>query len=89
MIDINDVFEKLKKHSEDNLGEAYSNEAVLKAETKLGITFPESYRKFLLEVGYAEIFGDEIYSIYDIADGVDCLGIVQQNKNKKHFNINL
>jgi hypothetical protein len=42
---------------------------VLKAENALGIKFPPTYRKFLLDFGCGDIFGNEIYGI--IQDNFD------------------
>lgn len=80
MITIDEALDLLREHSADNLGEGESEEAIARAEAKLGIRFPDSYRRFLREVGYAEVYGDEIYSTYDdVPDDMPCLGIVQQN----------
>ena len=60
MITIDKALDLLREHSADNLGEGESEENVAKAEAKLGIRFPDSYRHFLRKVGYAEVYGDEI-----------------------------
>ena len=73
------MFELLRKHSADNIGKGTPEDEVAKVEEKLGVRFPSSYRRFLLEIGYAEVYGDEVYSIYDEPDDMACLGIVQQN----------
>jgi hypothetical protein len=78
------VVELLKEHSIDNLGTGNSEDRIVQLEEILGIQIPTEYRDFLKEVGYAEIFGDEIYSIYDDYD-TPCLGIYQQNKNNKEL----
>lgn len=41
-----------------------SNEAILFAETRLGLTFPEPYKWWLKNYGGGEVGGSEIYSIY-------------------------
>ena len=79
VISIAEALRLLKEHSADNLGCGNPEKIVAAAEERLGIRFPDSYRRFLLEVGYAEVFGDEIFSIYDQPDDVPCLGVVQQN----------
>jgi hypothetical protein len=38
---------------------------VLKAESALGLKFPPTYRKFLLEYGCGNIFGMEFYGVVD------------------------
>lgn len=40
-------------------------ELVLKAEAALGVKFPPTYRRFLLEFGCGDIGGEEIYGIID------------------------
>lgn len=40
-------------------------ELVQKAETALGIKFPPTYRRFLLELGCGDIGGEEFYGIID------------------------
>lgn len=40
-------------------------ELVQKAEAALGIKFPPSYRRFLLELGCGDIGGEEFYGIID------------------------
>ena len=77
-----DVLELIKKHSEDNIGEGTSEVKIEKLEEKLNIQLPKEYRNFLKKIGYAEIFGDEIYSIYGNED-VPCLGIYYQNRNNE------
>lgn len=80
-----DVLELLKKHSENNIGEGTSESKIERLEEKLNIQLPKEYRNFLKEIGYAEIFGDEIYSINENED-VPCGGIYYQNKNNEDLN---
>ncbi|MEM8527574.1 MAG: SMI1/KNR4 family protein [Bacteroidota bacterium] len=72
----------LKIHSIDNLGTGTSEDELLKLEEKLNIVIPNEYRIFLKEIGYAEIYGDEIYSVYGSED-IPYLGIYYQNKENK------
>lgn len=78
------ALEILKNHSIDNIGEGTTEDKIVELEEKLNIQIPIEYRKFLREIGYAEIFGDEIYSIYDL-DDTPCLGIYFQNRNSKEL----
>ena len=77
-MEIGDALELLKAHTGENISDGEPESSIADAEAKLGIKFPSSYRLFLEKLGYAEIHGDEIYSIYE-DDDASCLGIVQQN----------
>lgn len=79
MATIDEALQLLRDHSGDAVGDGESEESIAKAEAALGIKFPSSYRRFLQDLGYAEMFGDEIYSIYEEPVDSACLGIVQQN----------
>ena len=74
--------ELVKIHSADNLGSGTSEEEILELERILEIQIPVEYRRFLKEIGYAEIYGDEIYSIYDL-NNIANSGIYHQNKDSK------
>src|SRR5690606_14537246 len=52
-------------------------------ESSLGIKLPEQYREYLLEIGYAEIFGDEIASIYSVPDELPCGGLHWINQSNE------
>lgn len=73
----------LKEHSSDNLGIGVSEEQINQLEESLGIQLPQEYKNFLVEIGYAEIYGDEIYSIYEIPDTLACKGIHWTNAHNE------
>lgn len=79
------MFERLIEHSTDNLGEGIDESLILKLEKSLGIKLPVQYRRFLVEIGYAEIFGDEIYSIYEVPDLIPCNGLHWMNANNDNL----
>ena len=79
MATIDEALRLLRDHSGEAIGEGEPAESIAKAEAALGINFPSSYRRFLQDLGYAEVFGEEIYSIYEEPIDSVCLGIVQQN----------
>lgn len=74
-------FERLKKHSKENLANGTDLSKIEKLEKIWGINLPQEFRKFLLDIGYAEIFGEEIYSIYEIPDQIPCNGLFWMNKD--------
>ncbi|WP_282125539.1 SMI1/KNR4 family protein [Marinifilum flexuosum] len=73
----------LKEHSSDNLGIGVSEEQINQLEESLDIQLPQEYKDFLVEIGYAEIYGDEIYSIYEIPDTETCKGIHWTNTHNE------
>lgn len=79
------AFNKLIEHSVDNLGEGTDILEIEKLEKLWNVNFPEQFRVFLLEIGYAEIYGDEIYSIYEVPDETPCLGLHWMNKDNKNL----
>ena len=78
-------FQRLKVHSADNIGSGTKPELIKKLEETWNITLPKEFRGFMMEIGYAEIYGDEIYSIYDIPDKIPCKGLHWMNKNNKEL----
>lgn len=48
-----------------DFGDGVSGKWIIKAEERLGIKFPNSYKWWLENYGGGEIFGEEIYSIYE------------------------
>ncbi|TBN06577.1 hypothetical protein EYD45_01445 [Hyunsoonleella flava] len=79
------MFDELKQHSADNLGQGTDENLILQLEAVLDIKIPDQFRVYLLEVGYAEIFGDEIYSIYEVPDLIPCNGLHWMNKDNPHI----
>jgi len=73
----------LKEHSSDNLGNGTSEDEIKNLEESLNIQLPQEYKDFLIEIGYAEIFGDEIYSIYEIPDTIVCKGLHWTNTHNE------
>jgi hypothetical protein len=67
-------FEELKKlisvatdHVEfSEYGDGISEDWIIKAETRLGFSLPESYKWWLRSYSGGEIHGEEIYSIFEI-----------------------
>lgn len=49
-----------------DFGNGVSEEWIIKAEKRLNVIFPESYKWWLRNYGGGEIRGEEIYSIYEI-----------------------
>jgi len=82
---IDDALRVLREHSASNLGDGETEAVIAAAEEALGCRIPESYRRFLGELGYAEVHGDELYSIYDVPPDHACLGIVHQNAGEQHL----
>ena len=80
-----EIQELIRNHSSDNLGEGTPEEKIRNVEQKLGIQIPNQYRIFLKTIGYTEIFGDEIYSIYDEEGDNPNLGIYYQNKKSEEL----
>ena len=75
------IYEKLKEHSADNLGKETSEAEILALEKELEINLPTEYRDYLKEIGYAEIYGEEIFSIYSVPDERACSGLHWMNKD--------
>ncbi len=59
-MNIHDALNKLKEHSQDNIGERTEETVIAKLESALAIKLPQEFRQYLIEIGYAEIYGDEI-----------------------------
>jgi len=78
-------FIRIKEHSEETLGDGTDIREIEKLESLWGQSIPNEYRAFLIEVGYAEIFGDEIYSIYEVPDQTACLGLHWMNKDNENL----
>lgn len=76
---LEEIFSKLKTHSVDSLGERCSEKEISFLEKSLKIKIPFEYRFFLKEIGYAEVYGDELYSIYSVPDEIPCKGLHWMN----------
>ncbi|MBT2563777.1 SMI1/KNR4 family protein [Pedobacter sp. ISL-68] len=71
-----DKFEEIKNLIEDNseilnfaeYGDGVSDEEILSAERRLNVVFPPSYIWWLKHYFGGEIYGDEIFSIYNSED---------------------
>ncbi|APU69558.1 SMI1/KNR4 family protein [Christiangramia flava] len=79
------TFIRIKEHSKENLGSGTDETKIAKLESALKIKIPEEYRIFLEEIGYAEIYGDQIYSIYNIPDEIPCHGLHWLNKKNEYL----
>ena len=60
--DLNDALKLVEEFNGDFDGKKSEN-LVLLAETKLGISFPPTYKKFLLNLGCGDIAGEEFYGV--------------------------
>jgi len=80
---IEQALDKLRIHSEENIGEGTAESEIVKLETAFGIKLPDEFRIYLKEIGYAEIHGDEIYSIYEVPDETACNGLHWMNKDNE------
>lgn len=69
-------------------GNGTTEEWIAKAEERLHFAFPESYKWWLKKYGGGEVFGDEIFSIYELdfdsVIGGDIVYINELNR-KKHI----
>lgn len=74
-------------------GNGVSDEWILKAERRLNILLPESYKWWLKNYGGGEICGEEIFSIYeqdfDSVIGGDIVYMYEQNKKIYQFPNNI
>lgn len=75
----NQVLTQLKEHSRDTLGSGTEESKIQSLELDLNIKLPAEFRNYLLEIGYAEISGDEIYSIYEVPDKFPYQGLHWNN----------
>ncbi len=82
-MNLKEALDKIRIHSEENLGEGTAESEIIKLESALGIKLPDEYRLYLKEIGYAEIHGDEIYSIYEVPDEIACNGLHWMNKDNE------
>ena len=48
-----------------DFGDGVSDEWIMKAESRLGLKLPDSYKWWLKNYSGGEIYGEEIYSIYE------------------------
>ena len=78
-------FDQLIEHSADNLGEGTDAIKIEKLEQNWNIQLPTQLRAFLEKIGYAEIFGDEIYSIYEVPDSIPCAGLHWMNQDNQYL----
>ncbi|QUH28552.1 SMI1/KNR4 family protein [Vallitalea guaymasensis] len=75
-------FDKLKAHSEENIGSGVELVRIRDLEKKLNVSLPEDFVAYLQEMNYAEIHGDPIYGIHNDMPSID---IAEQNIGKEHF----
>lgn len=67
-------YDRIKKLIEENsdivdfaeFGEGVSEDWIEKAEVRLGVKFPESYKWWLKNYSGGEIHGEEVFSIYEM-----------------------
>ncbi|MBO2946231.1 SMI1/KNR4 family protein [Paenibacillus sp. F411] len=70
-------------------GEGISEEWIIKAEERLGFRLPDSYKWWLRNYGGGEIYGEEIFSIYeqdfDTVVGGDVVYNYELNMKNKNY----
>ena len=79
------TFNRIREHSADNIGDGTDEAHIQSLESAWGVKLPDQYRQYLLKIGYAELFGDEIASIYAVPDELPCLGLHWINKDNEFF----
>lgn len=95
-----DKYDEIKQIIEDSedvdfadFGNGVSGEWIEKAEARLNISLPESYKWWLKNYGGGEIYGEEIFSIYehdfDSVVGGDIVYMYEQNKKLYNFPDNI
>lgn len=76
-----------------DFGAGVSEEWIIKAEERLGFKLPGSYKWWLKNYGGGEIYGEEIYSIYeqdfDEVVGGDIVYIHELNKKNSNYQNNM
>lgn len=80
---IQNILDKIRIYSEENIGEGTAVSEIVRLESALGTELPEEFRLYLKEIGYAEIHGNEIYSIYEVPDETACNGLHWMNKDNE------
>ncbi len=74
-------------------GEGVLDEWIVKAEKRSNILLPESYKWWLKNYGGGEIYGEEIFSIYeqdfDSVIGGDIVYMYEKNKKLHNFPSNM
>jgi len=89
-----DDIQKLISESESfvefaDFGDGISDEWIEKAESRLGFSLPDSYKWWLKNYSGGEIYGEEIYSIYeedfDTVVGGDIVYMHELNQRNNHF----
>lgn len=76
-----------------DFGDGISEEWIKKAEERLGFGLSDSYKWWLRNYGGGEIYGEEIYSIYeqdfDSVVGGDIVYIYELNRKNKNYTDNV
>lgn len=89
-----DEIKKIIAKSEDyvefaDFGDGISEEWIKKAEDRLGFELPNSYKWWLKNYSGGEIYGEEIYSIYeqdfDTVIGGDIVYMYELNRKNKNY----
>ena len=70
-------------------GDGVSEKWIMEAENRLGFSLPHSYKWWLRHYGGGEIYGEEIFSIYeqdfDMAVGGDIVYNYELNTKRKNY----
>ena len=76
------MIQLLREHSSENLGSGTQKKLIRDLEVRLDILLPKDFKKYLLSLNYAELFGDPIFGINPEIKDID---LYSQNKDKAHF----
>lgn len=78
----------IEDHLDEADFEAQPEERVARAEQELGLRFPPSYRRFLLELGAGGVGGEEIYGLinddFEDARPPQTVGLTQELRRAGH-----
>jgi hypothetical protein len=93
MGDYEQALELIEDHLDEADFEAQPEERVARAERELGVRFPPSYRRFLLEFGAGGIGGEEIYGLinddFEDARPPQAVGLTREFRRDGHISDDL
>ena len=76
------MYEALREHNGDTLGEGVGKKIVRDLELKLDLELPIDYRNYLIACNYAELYGDPLFGIHCENTEID---IYARNHGEEHF----